>query len=244
MSNKSEDPGMMKVLRDLQRSEDIKREAVSSEGLDSQLILLRAWQSNRLANTYADLLEDKLYAPACRFFLTDVYAARDFSQRDHDLEHLYSLLSRILPDSAIQLLLDGITVNQMANTLDHRLLKVLIEKLGMKEDLTAEMYAEGYRICDNYAERAYQIERSVKLLTDSGELTKEPLVSPALRLAYGPALLAGWMDLYGFLSRGYKAFHAMRDLKKFTATIAQREMRILDRIFADCPDPLELKRAC
>ena len=67
------------------------------QGPADYLRLLREWQSERLAHTHADLLADRRFGPACRFFLSDVYAARDFSQRDHDIERMYNSMRLVLP---------------------------------------------------------------------------------------------------------------------------------------------------
>ena len=56
---------------------------------DPHLIQLRAWQMERLAQTHAALLASERYGPACRFFLSDLFAPRDFSQRDQGFQHLY-----------------------------------------------------------------------------------------------------------------------------------------------------------
>jgi hypothetical protein len=121
--------------------------------------------------------------------------------------------------------------------LDDALLHVLVEQLGVTDTITPEVYAQGYRICDNYAERARQIELIGIVLRQVGEGARLPVVGMAMRLARIPAQRAGWGELYDLLARGYAAFKPMRDVKAFVKTVEQREMRILDRIFAGAPDP-------
>src|SRR4051794_40704114 len=87
-------------------------DSVAGVALNPQLTLLRTWQSQRLAQSYADLLADPHASPACRFFLSDIYAPRDFSQRDHDIERIYAYLVRVLPSQALQLLSTVIELNR------------------------------------------------------------------------------------------------------------------------------------
>lgn len=204
-----------------------------SEHLD----VLRVWQSNRLKLTYQDFLDSRHYGPACRFFLEDVYAAKDFRQRDYDIRHLYEVMSRFLPDFLLRLVTKTIELYDLTTALDETLLKVLRHELGVSDTITPEQYAEAYRICDNYNERVHQIELigQVGHMVDIG--TKVPLVGTTLKLAKGPARRAGWDDLHDFIYRGYHAFKRMPDADKFLGAVQEREMRILDSIYASDPQP-------
>jgi len=209
-------------------------------GLEPALALLRTWQSNRLTRTYSDLLVNPEFESACRFFLSDIYAARDFSKRDQDLEYLYHVMSRFLPDFLLKLARKTIELNSLTNTLDQALLKVLVENLQVVDKITPQIYAEGYRICDNYNDRAFQIELLINVGKMVGSGTRLPLINAALRLARRPARLAGWEDVQDFLERGFFAFKNIRKPEKFLGTIQDREMHILDNIFANYPDPFEI----
>jgi hypothetical protein len=233
MTNDPRPPSPAQLLSDLQHSAELKHQPVAALGLDPQLAMLRGWQANRLARTYVDLLDDPRYGPACEFFLNNVYAPTDFSQRDHDLERIHKFLSRVLPAQTIQLLTETVELNSMTNTLDDRLLHVLVAQLGVVDALTPELYAEAYRICDNYAERVRQIKLIHSILSEVGEGARLLVVGAAMKLAKAPAQRAGWTDLYDFLEQGRHAFARMRDVKTFVDTIAQRETRLLDLLYAD-----------
>lgn len=101
MTDAPRSPNAVQLLRDLQQSDDLKHQPTAAAGLPAQLAMLRAWQADRLAHTYADLLADPHDRPACEFFLSDIYAPRDFSQRDHDLERIHQFLARVLPAATI-----------------------------------------------------------------------------------------------------------------------------------------------
>ncbi len=194
--------------------------------------MLREWQSNRLARTYADLLADVRYQAACRFFLTDIYAPVDFSQRDYDVERIWRFLARVLPPKSIRLLTQTVELNDMTRGLDRRLLQGRVDELGVTDALTSELYLEAYRICDNYAERAQQIELARGILMEAGTGARLVLVGTAVKLVKAPAQRAGWSDLYGFLERGHQSFRELKDVKSFVGTITEREMRLLDMTYA------------
>jgi hypothetical protein len=230
----------------------LQQPPISHVEMDASLAQLRRFQSTRLAKTYADLLASKRYEPACRFFLTDIYAPRDFSQRDQEIEYLYAIMSSFLPEFLLRVVRKAVEMNDLTNELDLALSRVLVEDLGVLPDnpdakgedtqgtgscITPELYAEAYRICDNYDERAHQIYLigEVGSMVDRG--TRIPLVGVTLHLARRPAVRAGWGELHDFLERGYTAFKHMRRADEFLRAIQEREMGILDRIFDGHPDP-------
>ena len=222
----------LRVLVDLQRSPETQRQETPGSGLEPRMGLLRAWQSERLKHTYADFLADEHSAPACQFFLSDVYAPRDFSQRDQDFVELHALLSRFIPAPLLSLLTNSIELVQLSNRLDARLLQALVDNLGLADEITPTLYAAGYRVCDNYAERAYQIDLMFRIIREVGEGARLPLVGITLKAARVPAQRFGWQDLHDFLVRGHAAFRRLGGKNELASTIQVREMRILDRIFA------------
>jgi hypothetical protein len=201
------------------------------------MALLRRWQSSRLARTYADLLAHPRYAPACRFFLDDIYAPKDFSQRDEDMRQMYAFTRRFVPAHILRPLTITVELHALTEKLDSRLLEVLTTELGVTDNLTGEQYAEAYRRCDNYQERVQQIDWIFEIGQELNEVVKNPLTGVSLKLARGPARQAGWEELAGFLDRGYQAFKHMRGARGFLATVRKREMRLLDAIYASEPDP-------
>ncbi len=226
-------PNAVQLLSELQHSDELKHQPTVAGGLPAQLAMLRAWQADRLAHTYADLLANPQDRPACEFFLSDIYAPRDFSQRDHDLERIHKFLSRVLPAATIQLLTRTVELNSLTTALDGDLLQVLVDQLGVTDAVTAELYAEAYRICDNHAERVHQIDLTQSILRQVSEGARLLIVGVAMKMVKVPAQTAGWVEIYDFLERGYGAFRQMKDAKNFVATIAQRELSLLDLMYAD-----------
>jgi hypothetical protein len=201
------------------------------------MTLLRSWQAERLAKTHADFLAHPRYRLAAQFFLSDIYAPRDFSQRNHDIERMHQSMLKVLPERVVHTLTVIVHLHQFTDELDELLLDTLVNQVGMTNTLTADQYTEAYRICNNYDDRAKQIAMLVEVGRGVERLVRLPFIGATLRLARGPARMAGWHELQDFLERGFAAFKHMHGAAEFLTTIQHREMLILDRIFAAHPDP-------
>jgi hypothetical protein len=232
-----------RLLRQLQDTDELRHVDVVPAGLEPRLALLRGWQSERLATTYADLLADPRTRPAGLFFLSDIYGPHDFTQRDHDAERLHEILSRLIPAPMLQQLTDVIALNRLSAALDQQMVTVLCDQLGVTDAITGELYAEAYRRCDNRAERERQIDLIVKVLKEAAQGARWPGAGLALKVIQGPAKKAGWTELYAFLEHGQAAFKRIRDVKAFVATVERRERRILEQIFASQADPFAIGEA-
>ncbi len=230
--------GVLNILQDIEK---LKHLEVPGSGLDPKLKLLRLWQSERLAQTYSDLIATVRYRPACDFFLNELYGARDFSQRDHDIEQMYDFMQRVFPAEMIRPLRLTVELHRQTQALDSQLLEVLVNQLGLTDSLTPELYAEGYRRCDNYVERVKQIDAIYKIGMLLDGIMDQPLTGAALTLAKVPARRAGWNELTNFLEAGYNAFRRMKGgAAYFLDTVREREQKILDRIYAEQPDPFSI----
>ena len=86
---------------------------------------LKAWQSNRLASTHADLLANERYRPAAEFFLSDLYGPKDFSPRDDEMARVLPLMTSMLPVSALVALIDAIRMDALSESLDDDMVKAV-----------------------------------------------------------------------------------------------------------------------
>jgi hypothetical protein len=231
---------LLKILQSLPDNEAGRGHPDRRSDLDTGLHLLRSWQAERLKVTYADLVADSQYRSAALFLLNDIYDPHDYGSREGDIERLHDFLSKVLPDSTLRILDDAIHLYRKTDTLDIKLLRILVDDLGMQEDLDAALYAEGYRACDNYDERLHQIESIVKLFDELVAGSRNPMAGMALRLARKPAYTAGWGELFDFLERGYAATKSLPASSAFIDIIHERETRILNQIFAGHPDPFTI----
>lgn len=227
------------LLHRLDRLRQLRRERQRDAERAERLHLLTDWQARRLARTHADLLAHPRYRPAVQFFLSDLYAAKDFSQRDHKLVRISPMLARALSDNALHTMGLALEMNVVTEELDGALEKTLAES-GFPEALSEATYARAYRRCGEAGKRRRQIELIREVGEDLDEIVTRPWIRRALRLAGRPARMSGLGDLHELLERGFDAFHRMRGAREFLDAIVGRELRIMDRIYARHPEPFDL----
>jgi hypothetical protein len=220
------------MRRNLERLREMRgREAHGH--LPDRLVDVKAWQSGRLARTYADLAASTRYAKATAFFLGDLYGAKDFSARDAAMLRIYPVMVRTLPKGAVESAALAIEVDALSEDLDRRVAKVIAPG-----PITEVSYAQAYREAGTPAER----ERQIALIGEVGRrldvLVVKPMVYAALKLMRKPAELMGMQDLQGFLERGFEAFKHMGGADEFLSIIHGRETAILNRILCGHPRPI------
>lgn len=197
-------------------------------------MLLRAWQTERLALTYADLLQSPRYCPATEFFLEDLYGPKDYAIRDEGAGKLIGGMARLLPPDALSVLLMAIELDLMSERLD---LALAGELRSRQHDLKAPLmistgtYARAYRACDNRRLRTRQIELIVRIGREVDSISARPMIATTLEMMRAPARLMGLGELQAFLERGFKAFRHMQGAEEFLATIQRRERRIVAQLF-------------
>lgn len=236
---KGKSPGAKRFYHHLQRARELRLEAASGDSLSPQHIALSAWQTRRLAKTYADLAAQKRYRVAMDFFLTDLYGTRDFGQRDDDIARAYPYMVRMLSENAMESLSLAVELHALTQELDRGVIQVLQEShidIGAHpESLDQELYSQAYRECNNYESRLRQIE----LIRQTGELLDEVVrhrvIYVSIRLARGPAHAAGFGELQSFIERGLRAFKHMKGATRFLKTINERELFILNQIYSGGP---------
>jgi hypothetical protein len=89
--------------------------------------------------------------------------------------------------------------------------------------------------------------RQIRLIGELGQAldhyVRKPMIHGALAMMRQPARMAGLGELHDFLDRGFSAFRRMGDADEFLATIAAREIALMEAMFAGepapFPDPLE-----
>jgi hypothetical protein len=202
--------------------------------------LLREWQQDRLSHTYRDLLDSPRYGPAAEFFLSDLYGLTDTSARDAAVERLYPMMLKLLPEPGLQGIGLALELDALSEELDAQLLEALDGRLAPDAQISEADYCEAYRRCDNYALRRHQIDLFRGVGDMLAQIADKPLIYSLLRGMRRPARLAGFGELQDFLERGFRAFHHMEGAGEFLDTIQQREMLVLERIYARHPRPFDL----
>ncbi len=229
-----------RLARQLDKVAALRGEQTHAPELAAPRNLLARWQAQRLARTHGHFLANPRFRPAAEFFLSDLYGTKELSRHDRDLQRIYPIMARLLPPDVVHTIALTMEVSLLAQRLDLQLLRVLVERLGVTDRITEQAYAEGYRLCDNAAQREYQIELIRQVCHDLDAIAGKTLLHRALRLARKPVRMAGLGELHDTVERGFVAFRHMKGADEFIGSLVTRELELLRRIFARHPRPFEV----
>lgn len=223
------------------------RELAAAEERDpvflARLRQLQRWQCERLTRSHADLAAQPRYAPGVAFFIDDLYAPRDFSARDHDVEQALPYMLRLLPEKVLATAADAMTLQVLSRELDAEMVDVLFPDPATQstaDDIDVARYTQAYRICNAFDRRRAQIVLLQTLAERLESYVHSRMLYATLRMAHGPAKLMGLGDLQAFLERGFTAFRHMRGSRDFVRSIVERETRYLEAIVAGSSDPFQV----
>lgn len=202
---------------------------------------LRAWQAERLRASFADLLATPRSHAAAAFFLSDLYADRDFSGRDEGVARVVPLMARLLPDSLLRALGEAVELGALSHALDLRMVRVLA--LDPPAGIDPVSYAAAYRQAGCPRLRRRQIDLIVAVGQTLDRAVHKHGVGRLLRASRMPARLAGLGELQAFLERGFTAFRALDGADDFLDTIARREREVSRRLFAGHSRPFALDQS-
>jgi hypothetical protein len=197
---------------------------------------LQYWQAQRLQSTYADFAAKPRYRAAIEFFLQDLYGPHDFTRRDRDLRKVLHQWERLLPERALQAVVNALELEALSQSLD----VATAAALGGKEP-TPVSYAIAYRQTGRREDRQRQIWLTVAAGRALDSLIEAPALGMALRTARLPARVLGVAALQAFVERGYRAFRSMAGAAELLQTIQQRETTIMHRLFAGSSDPFRIE---
>ncbi|MEP7261672.1 MAG: hypothetical protein ABI669_10745 [Usitatibacter sp.] len=227
---------MTHAASDMQRHlEELKALRGDTLKAPDRLRDVKAWQSARLGQTYADVAAVNRYRSATRYFLEDLYGPKDFSRRDQAMIRILPVMSRILPTSAVETAALAIELEALSESLDQRLAANI--RSGPIDEAS---YASAYRESSTREERLRQVELIGAVGRRLDALVKRPLVFRTLKLMRAPARVAGLEDLQDFLERGFAAFRDMGGADDFLALIESRETAILNAIFSSKARPFSV----
>lgn len=220
----------------LVRNRSLRAQFSEDPGLQDELQALQRWQAGRLERTYADLQERERYRPGVEFFLEELYTDKDYLPRDTQLERASPILKRMLPAQAQESMRMAVQLEVLSQELDGEMTR----QLGAGTTIDEQSYAEAYRKVGRRDDRERQIGFILEAGRDLERLVKLPMIYTLVRMAHGPAHLAGFGALHDFLEDGFRAFRAMGGAEEFLHAIEDRETRIMEQIFSEHPQPFRL----
>lgn len=207
----------------------LRRQIRLDEEASRRRLLLRDWQSERLARTHADLLADRRFRDTAVFFLTELYGPKDTVGRDADIARVVPTLARLLPVSGLETVADAIELDTLSEVLDAEMVAVLGDAV---EHIDTVRYGEAYRAVGRPADRLHQLDLIEHLGHALDHLTRHAFAGTALKVMRRPARLAGFGDLQEFLEDGYRAFRKMGGADEFLGIVVGRERALMTALFA------------
>ena len=215
------------ILADLAQVEAQRQARAADPLLRQRVLLLKDYQQQRFARTHADLIEDKRFAPAARFFLEDLYGPQDFSRRDAQFARVVPALVRLFPREIVA------TVQMMSSlhALSERLDNVTARHLS-GGPVQAGDYVRAWQATAELPARTRQIDCVVQVGRQLQRYTRSLMLRQSLRLMRKPAQAAGLADLQRFLERGFDIFAGLSQSDRFLELLEQRERALLHRLFA------------
>lgn len=224
------------LLRELRAVDAERARRAADPGLEARVLALKAFQQQRFARTYADLLAHPRYEAATRFFLHELYGPDDYRQRDAQFARVIPTLTRLFPEEVVETVARLARLHALSERLDSRMAELLPAPA-----FSPQAYAQAWRACGEPASRQQQIELTMAVGQSLDRLTAKPLLRQTLRLMRGPAQMAGLGALQSFLESGFDTFRAMRGAGEFLATVKQREDALARALFkGEAPLPADL----
>lgn len=183
---------------------------------------VQTFQQNRLKAAYDDLLTDSQYGPVAAFFFSEVYAPKDFSDRNHAVRELHHKLRGQIHDGIFKTVSDVIELHEMSEALDERMASTL-RAMGAGTDFDDYDYACAYRRLDNEAERHAHLSLVLDTIRSFHELSRSWSIGLSLRAAGAAARLLGVGHIMAFIREGYNSFRAIQNIEILLQVIKARE---------------------
>jgi hypothetical protein len=214
------------ILANLQAVATERARRMADPELARRVNGLKAFQQQRFARTYADLLASRRYGAAARFFLEQLYGPVDFARRDVQFARVVPALVRLFPRDVVEAVAVLANLHALTESLDTAMATHAVHARWTPDD-----YARAWRVTGRRADRETQIASILALAMRLDRLTRSAVLRESLRLMRVPARAAGLEDLQRFLETGFDAFRAMHGAAEFMQTIETRERAFVAAMF-------------
>lgn len=204
--------------------------------LTAQVQRIEHWQGLRLKHTHSDLYEHPHYRQALDFLLEDLYAPTQFTRRDDDLDRVFPVLVKMVPENALGTVARLVELNLFTQRLDFSLAATLRERHPDGE-VNEARYCECLRASHRPEERHAQIGMILTIGTELEAYVRSRFLSFSLGVTESAAKLAGLGQLHSFLTRGMAAFRRLGKVAPLLEMVTAREHALFDRLYAGDDHP-------
>ncbi len=190
-----------------------------------------AWQLNYMLPFYEDLRASDNYAAAVDFVVSDLTGI-NVSERDRDIARVAPIMSRMLPEKALQAMASAMKLNARVLEINLSICRALFENRSIDDEISESDYRLACRIASSLDECL----ELVHLIEDIGRSLDHvigiPMIGVTLKAMRIPARLTGFAALQVFLEKGYVTFVALEDVDQFLNDITLRMTEVFTEIFA------------
>lgn len=218
----------------------LRQASLAAPALQVALQQIKQLQAQRFARVYRDLLESPLFGSAAHFFLTELYADKDFQTRDRQFARIADTVEKLFPQSVVDVTLALAELHLLSEQLDFAMARAALTLPGDSPPLPAALaYLHTWRATGAREQRLLQLASVMTLGRQLGQLARTPGLRLMLKMMRGPAAAAGLSDLQRFLEAGFDAFAKIAKhpsgVSDFLGTIQTRESAFIDALF-DAPE--------
>jgi hypothetical protein len=211
---------------------ELREAQAARKGLRDAVLDVKALQARRFAGTYKDILVGGPYSAAATFFLTELYSARDFAERDAQFARIAGAIERFFPSAVVQTAVNLAKLHALTESLDHQMGVALSDSDCARPE--AARYIDAWRAVGRRNEREAQLADVLDIGKEMARLTRTPGLRTMLRMMRGPAHAAGLKSLQSFLEAGFDTFASIAradGARGFLRIVEERESQLIADLF-------------
>lgn len=212
------------------RSNSIHQEYLGNPELLQRYERFVDWQLDYMLPFYEDLGATEDRAEAVNFFISDLTGI-DISERDHEFAKVVPLMSRMLPNKALDAVATAMRLNARVLGINLSICRELYKEISIDTEITEASYCSACRRASQLEECLELVHLTAEIGRDLDQLIRIPMIGLTLRAMRLPARLAGFGALQHFLETGYKTFNALEDVHQFLDDMTVRMTEVFTQIF-------------
>jgi hypothetical protein len=170
------------------------------------------------------------YGPFSEFFATEIYSARDFTERNESFRRLAQQFKHVLGDEIYTGLVRLLDLHSLTDRLDD-LMADALRAAGTPLKFTEAQYEDAYRVLDNYDERLLQIDLIVECLQFTHHVSQMTLITFVLKSAKIAVGLFSKDRVVELLEHACATLRNIKNVDYLIGEIRDREVARLDRIY-------------
>lgn len=203
----------------------------SNVTLEQSKLAVQDFQVRRLKRDFRDLRRSEEYGPFADFFVTEIYSARDFTERNESFRRLAGQFRTVLGEEIYNGLVRLLDLHSLTDRLDVEIAESL-RVAGTPIEFTEANYEVAYRTLDNYDDRVLQIDLIVESLQFTHQISRQALIGVVLKSARLAVGLFSKDRTIELLERACTMLRHIKNIDHLVREVRTREIARLDRIYS------------